>query len=434
MNRISSHQDGLVKAISKFLPGRLFSRWKLASSVKWSPYRLVYMALLMAWSAEQTLGERFDAAKALLKNVFPKWCLANSYQGWCDAQLLWIHTLQPALAKRLRQQLRAVAGVHWTREGWCAFAADGSRVECPRTAKNKEGLGCAGKERTSPQLFLTTLWHMGTGLPWDYRIGPGTDSERRHLEEMLADLPAKALLVADAGFTGYDLLKRIIDAGLWFLVRVGANVHLLQQLGYAVRESKSTVYLWPTEKRDQPPLVLRLIKLTRGGKSMYLLTNITDDKRFSEENAALFYEMRWGVEVFYRSTKQTMDRRRMLSRTPATCQAELHWVVMGIWLLGLMSVSGIIERGIDPLHWSVALSRKRIRQAMRTMGSRKKQQADLLQQLSQAVKDNYQREGSKKAQDWPHKKRENPPGDPKIRMAQPAEVRKAKRIRSKQAA
>src|SRR6266851_3184928 len=131
------------------------------------------------------------------------------YTGWSEAQSRWLAPLRPALAKRLRHQVQSRAGSAWTREGWCAFAADGSRVECPRTAANEQGLGCAGRRKTGPQLFLTTLWHMGTGLPWDFRIGPGTASERRHVEEMLTDLPASALIVADAGFTGYDFYRRI---------------------------------------------------------------------------------------------------------------------------------------------------------------------------------------------------------------------------------
>src|SRR4029453_634829 len=115
------------------------------------------------------------------------------------------------------------------------FAADGSRLECPRTAANEAGLGCAGKRKTGPQLFLTTLWHMGTGLPWAFRIGPGTASERRHLEAMLPELPRQALVIADAGFTGYDLYRRLLAAQMNFLLRVGANVQLLRKLG-SVRE------------------------------------------------------------------------------------------------------------------------------------------------------------------------------------------------------
>jgi hypothetical protein len=171
-----------------------------------------------------------------------------------------------------------MARTQWTREGWCAFAVDGSRVECPRTKANEEELGCAGRKKTGPQLFLTTLWHMGTGLPWDFRIGPGTASERRHLEDMLAALPEQALVVADAGFTGYELCQRIITAKKNFLLRVGANVHLLQELGYVGREGVDTVYLWPEQHWKEEPLVLRLIVIESDGKKMHLLTNVRDKK------------------------------------------------------------------------------------------------------------------------------------------------------------
>src|SRR5262249_41370975 len=150
----------------------------------------------------------------------------------------------------------------------------------------------------------------------------GTASERHHLRDMLNDLPAKSLVVADAGFTGYDLLRSIAEAEKFFLVRVGSNVHLLKDLGYFARQGGGTVYLWPEEHHHNlPPVVLRLLVLERGSQTMYLVTNVFAEQALSYEQAALFYEMRWGVEIFYRSCKQTMDKRRMLSRTPETCKA-----------------------------------------------------------------------------------------------------------------
>lgn len=258
MKRISSRRDALVKGIQKFLPSQFFSHMKVSKKTRlWLPQRIVFFGLLMMWEAEGALQDRFAAVWDLLKALFPRWQTGTEYQGWCDAQLQYIGAIQPALAKRLRGQMQQLAGKHWLREGWCAFAADGSRVECPRTDGNKDGLGCAGREKTGPQLFLTTLWHMGTGLPWDYRIGPGTASERHHLRDMLKDLPAKSLVVADAGFTGYDLLRSIAQADKSFLVRVGSNVHLLKDLGYCERQGEDTVYLWPREHcHNLPPVVL----------------------------------------------------------------------------------------------------------------------------------------------------------------------------------
>jgi hypothetical protein len=79
--------------------------------------------------------------------------------------LKWITPLRPALSRRLRQQIKNLAGRYWQQEGWCDFAVDGSRLECPRTRANQQVLKCAGREKTGPQLFLTTLLHIGTGLP-----------------------------------------------------------------------------------------------------------------------------------------------------------------------------------------------------------------------------------------------------------------------------
>jgi hypothetical protein len=196
----------------------------------------------------------------------------------------------------LRGAPQAGAGAYWKRQGWLAFAVDGSRVECPRTKANEAALGRGGRKKTGPQFWLTTLWHMGLGLPWAWKIGPSTDAERTHLRAMLGGLPASALLVADAGFVGYELLRDILTGGRSFLIRVGSNVSLLQELGYAQIENGQTVYLWPQEfqKKNVPPLVLRLIVLVRQGKPIYLLTNASEES-LSQEQASELYEMRWGV-------------------------------------------------------------------------------------------------------------------------------------------
>src|SRR5271163_3398442 len=131
-------QQSLVEAVSKFLPGQWFSQWPVVRHLCWTPQRLFWMGLLICWGSEQTLGDRFDAARTWLASMFPRWSLGTTYTGWYDAQLKWLPHLQPAVARRLRAQIELMAGSHWTREGWCAFAVDGSRVECPRTRANQD--------------------------------------------------------------------------------------------------------------------------------------------------------------------------------------------------------------------------------------------------------------------------------------------------------
>jgi hypothetical protein len=91
---------------------------------------------------------------------------------------------------------------------------------------------------------------------------------------MVPELPAHALLVADAGFVGYELWQTLLAAGHHFVIGVGANVHLLRQLGW-VREHAQVVYLWPAHaaRKQQPPLALRLVVVHDGKQPVYLVTD-----------------------------------------------------------------------------------------------------------------------------------------------------------------
>jgi hypothetical protein len=358
--------------------------------------------------------------------------------------------LIPALIKRLQVAMKAVAGIYWKSGHWVAFAVDGTRIETPHTAQNEVGLGCAGRDKTAPQVFLTTVWHFGTGLPWDFRVGPGTDSERTHFRRMIAGLPAHSMIVADAGFAGYALFMRLLRAGHSFLIRVGRNITLLKDLGYYHEERDGLVYLWPRAHRRCRPLVLRLIELTVGSQTVCLLTNVLDPNQLSDEDAAALYKQRWGEEVFYRSYKQTMNRRKILSRTPETCRADASWMVLGLWLLSLMTAARIIEAGGDPKEISVARARDTLRRAMREsrrakrmaakLGEKKRRLGrrrrrvevpDLSRELAEARQDRYERRRSiKAARNYPRKKKETPPRSPKIRSATPTEVKRSAKLPS----
>ena len=405
---------------------QLNGRSRRDGAQRWSLAYLHFTSLLMIYATDEALKDRFEAARSCVMKMFPsKRRPGRTYQGFIKAHKRVSRKMVGHLKDHLRQHHQQVAGQFWERFGWVPFACDGSRVEVPRTTRNRSRLGCAGREKTGPQLFLTTLYHMGSGLPWDWHIGKGTESERDHLRLMLAKLPVGSLIVADAGFTGYALMKSILASGRSFLIRAGSNVSLLRGLDvdWEVHSNGQVVWLWPQNQRHQPPLKLRLIRLPRvsgKGGQMCLLTNVFAPERLSEETAAILYRMRWGVEVFYRSYKQTLRQRKLRSKSPRAARWELHWGITALLLLGLMSVTAIIGGGRDPLSWSVAQALRVVRQAM---GSPRpwRGRGDLGARLATAVKDGYHRRGPKTANDYPRKKRESPPGIPKTRPATDSE-------------
>jgi hypothetical protein len=393
----------------------------------WTPQRLTWVATIMAWDEGQTLTTRFEDACAAARQAHRHWTLGTSYSGFADALERSTPPLARALKRRFQHAMLRIAGPYQRRGRWIALAADGTRLEAPHTAANERELGCAGRDKTAPQVFLTTLWHMGTGLPWDYRVGPGTASERTHLKQMVPDLPPEALVVADAGFVGYALCLRLLRHGKHFLLRVGGNLTLLKGLGDHHEERDGLVYLWPQKHRRRRPLVLRLIVLRHGEQEVDLLTDVLDEARLTDDEAATLFGMRWGEEVFDRSYKQTMQRRKLLSRRAGTCLAEAQWTLLGLWLLGLMTVSRLIDEGIDPLEMSVARARDAVRGALRRRRPRRGPRS-LDAMWRAAVKDRYVRHTSKAARNYPRKKREKPPRPPRIRSATTAEIQRAKRL------
>lgn len=413
----------------------LFSQWPVRAGTCWTPQRVAWVSLLMAWGEGQTLLTRFQQAGETAHELHKHWKLGRSYSGFAQAMVRTSPEVVEGLKNRFRRHLTSFPRKFRDRDGFCILAVDGSRLECPHTAVNEEGLGCAGREKTGPQVFVTTLWHAGLGLPWDFRTGPGIDSERRHLDQMLDDLPDQTLLLADAGFVSFDLCRWLLEKGQAFLLRVGSNVRLLTGLDYAYEQHGEIVSLWPKKRRSLPPLKLRLIRLPdEKGQTVYLLTSILEKKALSDKKAKRLYRMRWGIEVFYRSFKQTLSHRRCLSRTPETCLAEAQWLMLGLWLMGLMSVRQQLPRGLDPLKWSVAKARDAIRRATRDVGRSRRGRPSLLAELTLAVQDAYTRHGPKTARNYPRKKRERPPGPPKIKPATPQEQKLAKELRSQMTA
>jgi hypothetical protein len=442
---VINHQT-LKQVIDWLLAPAVFASLRGRRQATWKPRMLAAAALLWATSEASTLHERFAQARKVIRKVF-RWQLApgGSAQGFLKMLGKWQPELLGALVPHLREQLREVQPEQWETAGYALFAADGSRVALARsvsleaafapprrrmrTARRRRATAARGipkkqtaaarqKKATSPQLWLTLLWHVGSGLPWAWRTGPSGASERDHLLALVPELPAHALLVADAGFVGYELWPALLTVGHHFVIRVGANVRLLRQLGWA-REHAQVVYLWPNEaaRKRQPPLVLRLIVVHDGKQPVYLVTDLPKT-RLSDRQVATIYGARWGGEVFFRTFQQTFGCRKLRSRSAANAQLELEWTLVGVWCLCLLGRRELRASGQDPARLSPAAVRHAFQRTLREYRVRPETPADSLwAQLRRAPLDDYQRRSSKTSREYPRKKQRTLIGIPHITLA-----------------
>lgn len=441
--------EALERALAWIVDEGIFSQLPLHGNTTWTAGQLVILAVLWVWSDKNTLTGAFQHAKQLAVSMLGQVAL-TTYQGLTNALVRWTESLCPLVQSRLHSLMERIGGDHWRIDGWLPIAVDGSRITTPRTQSNEErfsakhyGQGERARsrrkwknkkrrskrlaERVKPQIWITLLWHMGLCMPWSWKTGPSTSSERGHFQEMLTTLvfPEKTLFCGDAGFVGYELWKAIHDAGHHFVIRVGANVRLLTNLGHA-RERQGLVYLWPAEaaRKRQPPLVLRLIVLQGPRGPVYLVTNILSTKALSDRQAATIYRLRWGVELQFRSYKQTFGRTKLRSRTPDRALAELDWSLLGLWMIQLFAVKEQIAVGSPPERSSVALAVSVIQDAMHAWPHEVCNPRMLRLRLAAAIKDDYHRTTSKRARYRPHYKDVPSTGKPKITRAN-AKQRKA---------
>ena len=414
----AGYQMQLRHAMGKYLPRTGLPLQSQDDRVRWSDRLLAIGGVLFSWQRGSTMADAFESARQAVVRMYPsRKRPGQTVNGFIKALVARGPELVGRLTGHLRQRVIEVAGSRWRWKRWVVMAVDGSRVECPRTAANEGAFGCGGRSKTTPQQWVTTLFHVPSGLLWDYRKGKATDSERGHLLDMLKVLPRRTLLLMDAGFTGFEQLRSIMDGGHDFIVRVGANVTLLQNL-YDVADHGSTVWLWPTgQQGKQPPLRLRKVAFISQGRHICLLTSVAASA-LPDAQAKEWYRQRWMIEVQYRGLKQTMEHRKLLSDSPETARAELDWAIIGLWLLELMQVGS--RRWRRTSRYSLAGMLRVVRQAMYRTG--RLAAGGLERRLRQALLDDYARTKPKKARQWPHKKNDPPCGYPIIRTPTQREI------------
>lgn len=455
---VAKKQDSKPRYNSQYLQQALqwlfsavdFSQLRFRDDCTWQPLQLAAAALLWAWSDEATLGERFFAAHRLAEHLYqPQQKFARSVQAFQKMLVRWTAPFVTCLQAAFRERMQTALAADWLVHGFVLFGVDGSRFELPRTLSNEaaysppaqprrkgnrkprkkpDDAGHSKKARV-PLMWLTLLWHVGTGLPWAWRNGSSDSSEREHWRQMLDELPAAALIVGDAGFIGYDILRSVLDSGREVIVRVGSNVRLLSKLGWG-RQVGSTVYLWPDQaaRRGQPPLVLRLVVSHQGKYPVYLVTSV-NAARLSDRQVIDIYRRRWGIELFYRHFKQTYDRRKLRSASAPHADLEMQWSLLGLWAMALYAQVELRKQQFEPQQLSIAKVLKAFRRMQKDYLHPVQKNCSLAQLLRRALRDNYPRR-NKSSRDYPRKKRPDPPaGPPQIIPASKSQVQRAQQIK-----
>jgi Transposase DDE domain len=424
--RAPAPRQSLKQSLQEFLTPTL---WKQAQhcrqvgqrrkSSRWATQPLVLVLLFMTWTCGDSQAERFVTARAFCQVCLPKRRRpGKTVQGYQKALARLPMNVLRTLAAGVRQ-LWPTRLAGWLVDGFVPLGCDGSRLACPRAESLEQHLGQAGKDGSAPTLWVTALVHLRLGVPWAWRFGKGTASERSHLEHLVRVLPAAALLVADAGYFGYALTQFLLSQRVEFLLRMSSNVTLYTEQDTPLSGYREgVVYYWPAQKAEKQgarPLRLRLLRLRgrRRKHDVWLLTNVLEPARLSRKLAGQMYRWRWENEGCFRTYKHTLRKVKLVSRTVRLVHREAE----GSWLaLQLLIAQGALAQAAPATGAAPACSPRQILLTFRQelLGLVKRGQPRYWEQLQRAQREQRARRTTKERRVWPRRKPHEAPQPPKL--------------------
>lgn len=238
-------------------------------------------------------------------------------------------------------------------------AIDGTTLDVADTAVNDEWFGRPGTnkgERSAfPQARLVALAECGTHVIFDAEIGAYTTSERALSEALVARLTPDMLLLADRGFTSFDLWQQAIATGADLIWRAKGNVkpRRMETLddGSWLAEMRSN-----NAKPNSDHVVIRVVEYTiddgRGDTlgPFRLFTTLLDPDEVGAVEIADAYRQRWEIESAFGELKthQRGPKVVLRSKSPALVHQEIWGHLCCHFAIRTLMFEAAHTGGVDP--------------------------------------------------------------------------------------
>ena len=237
-----------------------------------------------------------------------------------------LHGLLPVFHARWQARQRPVpAVIAWARTHYTRLlACDGSTLDA---LIRKVGL--LRELPTHPLAGrMTALLDLASRLPWKIWYEPDPNaSDQRCWPQILAALPAGALLMFDLGYTNFTMFLQLTQAQVTFITRAKVNLACRLETALQRRDTVRDLLVWIGHGADRQQV--RLIEVLYYGVWYRYLTNELNPQRLPVEYIVALYGQRWRIEDAYAIVK------RLLGLAYFWCGAQ-NAVELQLWATWLL--------------------------------------------------------------------------------------------------
>lgn len=274
-------------------------------------------------------------------------------QAFCKAKMRLPLTLLMDLLERLTSAVVPQGKERSIWRGHAVALVDGMSFMTSDTPELADQYGRAanerGQSRTYPLPKLLASFDLCSGCLLKIIALPFARQERTCLTRLFSALAAATIMLADRGLAGFAQLAMIKSAALHGLIRLprwqvvrgrGKGAHRrIKRLGrqdLLVSWRRATRPTWMSKRRwlnlaEQLTLRQIAFRIVRPGyrsKWAWIITTLTDERRYPAQELVELYGRRWQVEVQFGQLKSSLELKKLSAKTVAGVRKELLMFVL----------------------------------------------------------------------------------------------------------
>lgn len=175
-------------------------------------------------------------------------------------------------------------------------------------------------------------------LPRFVIIDTAREADAKRARELCAGIKAGEIVIFDKAYVDYGHLWSLEDRGVFWVTRAKANLQFEVVANYPVAAggkivSDELVGLKNTgSHKAYPELLRRIVAWVEVDGKERLMTFLTNHLTWSASSVAELYRSRWGIEVFFKQIKQTLQLADFLGTSANAVRWQI-WTALWVYLL-----------------------------------------------------------------------------------------------------
>ena len=194
-------------------------------------------------------------------------------------------------------------------------AFDGSPINLPIKAKyfkKKE----SEKYRSAT---IGSLYDTNLNVVINYSLDKSFD-ERNILIKQLHYLSDKDIVIGDRGFSSNEVIWELINKNINFILRIPNNYNVVKEFIKSGKDDDIVNY----ELTKMVSIKVRMVKYVIHKEVYYLLTSLTDYKKYSIESLKEMYKTRWNIETDFRYSKSILSLGYLMSENKNSLEQDVY--------------------------------------------------------------------------------------------------------------